>query len=240
MNAHTTQVNDVGGLSTHLDRIRQLPRLTRAQEHALAVRAQQGDAAAKQALVQHNLWLVVTVTRKLRLGGLRLEDLIQEGSLGLMRAAESYDPRAGTRFSTYAVWWIRAFVGKYLQSARSSVRPRRGTVAQLDVSLDATVGEEDGPSRLESVADDVPTPEDAYRRAENQRDVRVAVRDARGGVSELGWDIVHNRLAQDPPETLEQIARRWGLSRERVRQVEMATRKVLRRHLEPVHAREAA
>ncbi len=240
MNAHSMQGSDVGGLSTHLNRIRQLPRLTRAEEHALAVRAQRGDRAAKQALVRHNLWLVVTVTRKLRLAGLRLEDVIQEGSLGLMRAAESYDPGAGTRFSTYAVWWIRAYVGKYLQAARSSVRPRRGTVAQLDVSLDATIGDEDGPSPLESVADDVPTPEDAYHRAENERDVRLAVRDARCGVSELGWDIIHTRLAQDPPETLEQIARRWGLSRERVRQVEMATRKVLRRHLAPVQERQAA
>ena len=219
-------------LAPYLRGLRAFPPLSRAEEHALALRARAGDVEAKQKLVRHNLAFVLVIARKQRRGSVRLDDVIQEGNLGLLRAVDKFDPHAGTRFLTYAAWWIRAYIGKYLKEARSTVRPRSGTVAQNDVSLDGSPCEEGEVPSLERVADEAPGPEATYLSAETTREVRGLLRRARGRIGELGWDIVRERLEQDSPLTLQELGRRWGVSRERVRQVEVATRRLLRRQLE--------
>jgi RNA polymerase primary sigma factor len=220
-------------LAPYLRAVREFPPLTREDEHTTAVRARRGDVKAGQKLVRHNLAFVVAIARKQRRGTVRLDDLIQEGNVGLMRAVEKFDPGAGTRFSTYAVWWIRAYVGKYLKEARSTVRPQSGTVAQPDMSLDSAVDEDGETTHLERIEDDGPGPEDLYLQTEGDRDVREALGKVRKRIGELGWDIVHNRLEQDQPRTLEEIGKRWGVSRERVRQVELKTKQFLERYLTP-------
>jgi RNA polymerase primary sigma factor len=220
-------------LAPYLKAVRDFPPLTREEEHTTAIRARKGDVKAKQKLVRHNLAFVVAISRKQRRGTVRLDDLIQEGNVGLMRAVEKFDPGAGTRFSTYAVWWIRAYVGKYLKEARSTVRPQSGTVAQPDMSLDSSVDEEGETTHLERIEDDGPGPEELYLQTEGDRDVREALGKVRKRIGELGWDIVHNRLEQDQPRTLEEIGKRWGVSRERVRQVELKTKQFLERYLTP-------
>src|SRR5512133_3763735 len=157
--------------SRYLQAVRDFPPLARQEEHTLAILARKGDVSAKQKLVRHHLAFVVAIVCRQRRGTVRLEDLIQEGNVGLMRAVEKFDPGAGTRFSTYAVWWIRACVGKYLKEARSSVRPRSGTVAQPDVSLDSAADERDV-GRLESIEDGSPGAEDSYLSMEADREVR--------------------------------------------------------------------
>ena len=149
------------------------------------------------------------------------------------------DPSAGTRFSTYAVWWIRAYVGKYLKEARSSVRPQSGTVAQADLSLDSAVDEDNETTHIERIEDDSPGPEDNFLANEADVEVRDALGRIRKRVGELGWDIIHSRLQQEQPRTLEEIGKRWGVSRERVRQVELKTKQFLHRYLQPVE-RDAA
>jgi RNA polymerase primary sigma factor len=198
----------------------------------VALRARKGDLPAKQKLVQHSLAFVIAIASKQRRGSVRLDDIIQEGNLGLMRAVEKFDPHAGTRFLTYAAWWIRAYIGRYLMEARSAVRPQSGTVAQSDFSLDNAISEEEDLSYLERIEDQRPGPEDTYLSAESDREIRDALGRARKRMGGLGWDIVHNRLQQDSPTTLKEIGRRWGLSRERVRQVESQTKQLLQRHLE--------
>jgi RNA polymerase primary sigma factor len=238
---NTQRIKESDELAPYLGAIRKYPVLTREEERALATRVRRGDLAAKQKMVRHNLALVVAIARKQSRGAVRLEDLIQEGNIGLMRAVEKFDPRVGTRFSTYAAWWIRAYVGKYLKEARSAVRPRAGTVAQADLSLDAPLGDEaGGVSHLERLEDERPGPEDTYVSSDNDLRVRDSLSRIRKRVGPLGWDIIHNRLKQDPPQTLEQIGRRWGVSRERVRQVEAETKQFLHRYLEHVNEVEDA
>ncbi len=217
-------------LATYLGALRRLAPLSREAEHALAVRARAGDARARRELIQHNLPFVVAIARRQRRGSVRLEDVIQEGNLGLIRAAEKFDPEAGTRFCTYAAWWIRAYIGKYLKEARSAVRPRSGTVAQPDRSLEAPAGD-DGLAHLDRLEHPGPAPDVQCMASQRRAQVRGALARVRRRVGELGWDIIHSRLQQDAPETLEDIGRRWGVSRERVRQVEVATRQFLHRSL---------
>ena len=155
-------------LAPYLKAVRDYPPLSRDDEHALAIRARKGEVKAKQKLVRHNLAFVVAIARKQRRGTVRLDDLIQEGNVGLMRAVEKFDPHAGTRFSTYAVWWIRAYVGKYLKEARSTVRPQSGTVAQPDLSLDSAIDEEGDATHLDRIEDDGPGPEDNYLQSEGR------------------------------------------------------------------------
>src|SRR5512133_1904658 len=219
-------------LSPYLQAIRNHPPLGREEEHAVALRARAGNVAARQKLARHNLAFVVAVARRQRRGSVRLDDLIQEGNIGLMKAVEKFDPHAGTRFSTYAVWWIRAYVGKYLKEARSSVRPVSGSVAQADLSLDTTVDEEGEITHLDRIEDDGPGPEERFLSAEDDRGVRETLDKVRKRIGELGWDIVHHRLTQDEPTTLEDLGQRWGVSRERVRQVELRAKSFLHRVLE--------
>jgi RNA polymerase primary sigma factor len=226
-------------LARYLKAVGEAARLTRDEEHALALRARGGDLKARQKLVRHNLTFVIAIARRQMRGTVRLDDVIQEGSVGLMRAAEKFDPHAGTRFSTYAVWWIRAYIGKYLKEARSTVRPRSGTVAQSDLSLDTLIDEDGDVRHLDRIEDEGPGPEEDCLQSAGDRQVRHALGLVRKRIGGMGWDIVHERLAQDQPRTLQEIGTHWGVSRERVRQVELSTKQFLRRYLDPIE-RDAA
>jgi RNA polymerase primary sigma factor len=226
------RAHELDELAPYLQAVRRHRVPTREEEHRLALRARRGELAARDELVRRNLALVIAVIRRQRRFGVPLDDLVQEGNLGLMRAAEKFDPHAGTRFSTYATWWIRAYVGRYLKGARSTVRPRSGTVAPVDLSLDAPVGEDGDATFLDRLEDGAPGPEDRCAASLSERRLRESLAKVRGRLGELGWDIVHSRLGRDAPETLDQIGRRWGVSRERVRQVELSTRAFLARHLQ--------
>jgi len=212
---------------------RSFPPLSRDEEHALAVRARGGDAPARQALVNHHLSLVSRVVRRLHRGAAPLDDLLQEGTVGLLRAAERFDPDAGVRFMTYAVWWIRAYAAKYSREARSSVRPRSGEVARHDLSLDAPAGTAEDEPWLHRLEDEAPGPEERSVAAERRARVREALRRLHARLDPVARDIVHHRLEHSSPATLQQIGERWGMSRERVRQIEVKTKQLLHRHLAP-------
>ena len=96
--------------------------LSRQEEAALAERIGRGDQDAWQDLVRHNLRLVVSIARRYSGQGLEFSDLVQEGNLGLMRAARGFDPSFGTKFSTYATWWIKQAMGRAVSNKASFVR----------------------------------------------------------------------------------------------------------------------
>ncbi len=96
----------------YLAEIGRFPLLTGEQEQALAWRVVDGDMEAQQRLVEANLRLVVSIAKRYNNHGIGLLDLVQEGNLGLIRAAQKFDPARGFRFSTYATWWIRQAISR--------------------------------------------------------------------------------------------------------------------------------
>jgi len=225
------------GMSAYLGALAKYHQLTREDEVDLALRARRGEASAKDELATCNLALVVAVAKKFTDRGARVDDLVQEGNIGLLKAIEHYDPHKGTRFATYAVWWIRAYIQRYLQDNRSQVRGGEGQRASMsDLSLDMTIDDEGEVSHLERLVDEKADPEREFLCDEHDKNVRAALMRVRKRLGDLGWDILQERLTQDSPRTLEEIGRRWGVSRERVRQVEMKTKVFLARYLEPMAA----
>jgi RNA polymerase primary sigma factor len=117
----------------YLDQIGRHPLLTKEDEIALAQAIEAGDDAARRAMIEANLRLVVTIARRFSATGLPIGDLVQEGNLGLIRAVEKFDWRMGFKFSTYATWWIRQAI------ARGAAD--RGTRAiRLPVHVDEQLG----------------------------------------------------------------------------------------------------
>ncbi|MBA3402083.1 MAG: sigma-70 family RNA polymerase sigma factor [Actinobacteria bacterium] len=124
-------------LQLFLKDIGRVPLLTAAQEVELAKRIERGDHGAKQAMVEANLRLVVSIAKRYRNQGLPFLDLIQEGTIGLVRAAEKFDHRKGFKFSTYATWWIRQAVARAIADKGRTIRMPVHVVEKLNRILRA-------------------------------------------------------------------------------------------------------
>ncbi len=109
-------------LDTYLNEIYQTPLLSAAEEKELAQKIAEGDHEARDHMVRANLRLVVNISRGYQGKGLGLQDLIEEGNLGLMRAVEGFDSSMNTRFSTYAVYWIKQSIKRALINTAKSIR----------------------------------------------------------------------------------------------------------------------
>jgi len=225
--------SDLEGLNRYVKRLGPRKQLTREDEYELSRRVKKGDESARRELAEANLAFVVAVARKFANRGARLDDLVQEGNVGLMKAIEHFDPKKNVRFATYAVWWIRAYITRYLKDNRSQVRGgEQERRVMRDVSLEMPVDEEGETTLLDRLEDGGQTPDVSFLRLERDEEVSRALLKVKGRLGDLGWDILQERLTQDKPRTLEELGARWGVSRERVRQVELRTKSFLARYLE--------
>src|SRR5450755_2154760 len=145
-------------IAPYLRQMGSRPQLTREQEYALARRARKGDERARETLAVSNLAFVVAVAKKFAHRGARLDDLVQEGNVGLMKAIEHFDAKKNVRFATYAVWWIRAYITRYLKDNRSQVRGgEHERASMMDLSLDMPVDDESDSTYLDRIEDVSPT-----------------------------------------------------------------------------------
>jgi RNA polymerase sigma factor (sigma-70 family) len=223
-----------------------LRRLTVQDEYELGMRLQVwGDVDARNTLVLANLGLVHLVANQMRRPGLRYEDLVQEGTLGLLRATETFEPDRGVRFSTYCVYWIRAKIQRYLQRLDRDDAPsiagaemetlasgRRRRPRARAVSIDTPIDDEENRSFGEVLADRAEDPEDATIRFERDRAVDQVLREI---ADELGdprlQTIIEKRLLADEPETLATLGDRLNLSREGARLLETKVLRLARQRL---------
>src|ERR1039458_3474906 len=250
------------GLQLFLKSIGKVRLLTAQQEVGLAKRIERGDLDAKQKMVESNLRLVVSIAKNYRNQGLPFLDLIQEGTLGLVRAAEKFDYRRGYKFSTYATWWIRQATARALADKARTIRipvhvveklnrigraerklatelgrePTAEEIAEVTgvepeevesikrsarapISLEKPVGDEEDSEFGQLIADE--RAESAYERAvEILRD--DAVRDALENLSYRERRVLELRygLGGQQAHTLDEVGRRFNVTRERVRQIE--------------------
>src|SRR5437867_3165500 len=147
-------------LQTYLREIRRAPLLTPHEEFDTATRARLGDFAARQAMIEHNLRLVVSIAKNYLGRGLPMTDLIEEGNLGLMHPIGKFEPERGFRFSTYASWWIRQNIERAIMHQARLVRLPVHVVRELNQVLkarraleaeSARNGMHDKPVRVEEV-----------------------------------------------------------------------------------------
>lgn len=110
------------GLPSYLGRLTQAPLLTLEEEQSLTRRAREGDVLARQKLVESNMRLVINIARTFHSRAVPLEDLIQEGAIGLMQAIQRFDPDKGFRFSTYATHWVRQAIGRAIDNKAKAIR----------------------------------------------------------------------------------------------------------------------
>jgi RNA polymerase sigma-32 factor len=227
------------------------------------------DTAALHELIESHARLVVRIAAGFRSSGLPLADLVQEGNIGLMEAADRFDPERNVRFSTYASWWIVAAIQNYILRNASIVRAattpkqrrlffnlrrlraRNGasfdgrlsdadrtrlaeqlgvTVAEVekmeahlarpDQSLNATVGQEDSLEQQDLLADSGPTPEDIIIDVNRIQARSTYIQAALAKLSPRERDIIASRYLDDRRTTLAEIGEEYGVSKERIRQIE--------------------
>ncbi len=269
-------------LRAYMNDVLRYPVLSHEEQHELAVRyVEHGDRVAAQRLVTSNLRLVVKIAYEYRAAYRNLLDLVQEGNVGLMQAVAKYDPYRGVKLSSYAAWWIRAYILRFIlnnwrlvkigttqaqrklffnlqkEKAKLAAQGIEATAARIAESLDVTVedvtsmdmrlsGSEvslDAPAmhgsddahtlaRVDLLSDGAVAADVGLAR--DQVDELMRERFATFGEKLVGKEaeIFRHRLLTEAPKTLQELGEGFGVSRERVRQLEKRVLTKLRRFLE--------
>jgi len=253
-------------LQAYMQEVRRYPLLTPEQEHALAVRYREtGDVETARQLVTANLRLVVKLAYEYQRASRNILDLVQEGNIGLMHAVKRFDPYRGVKLSSYAAWWIRAYILKFIlnnwrlvkigtteaqrrlffnlkkEKARlermgvdaghkqlaerllvteQEVSEMEQRLGDPEVSLDAP-SIPGGDSRpLDYLAASAVGPDVAVEREQFQRQLRERLETFGATLKGRDKTIFEERLLSTEPLTLEEIGQRYGVTRERARQIE--------------------
>ena len=154
INTNTTKNAENGALSMYLRDIDKIPLLGRDEEYELAIRAKNGDSAARERLVNGNLRFVVSIAKQFQNRGLPLIDLISEGNIGLLTAIDKFEPDKGYHFISYAVWWIRQAILKAIGEKSRMIRLPMNKSADLIQILQAKskIEKEGEDSSIENIA----------------------------------------------------------------------------------------
>jgi RNA polymerase sigma-32 factor len=251
-----------------MSQLKHHPPISREEEHALAVRwTEDGDRDAARRLVVSNLRLVVKIAMEYRRAWTNTLDLIQEGNVGLMEAVQRYDPYQGVKLSSYAVYWIRAYILKYILDNMRSVRlgttrasrklffqlnkekarleregfevePRliaerldvneqdvlemENRLSRPDTYLDAPLRRDDGEGATvgDTFANPVTSAESLVGDAELRQSFMEQIEAFAASLGERDLQILRERILADEPRTLADMGEEFGVSRERVRQLE--------------------
>jgi RNA polymerase sigma-32 factor len=261
-------------LSRYLAEIRRFPLLSREEEIEIAKRYHETrDPQDALTLVTANLRLVVKIAHEFARASRNLLDLIQEGNIGLMEAVKSFDPYRGIRFPSYAVWWIRAYIIRYLMNnwrlvkigttqaqrklffnlrkeserleaegfspqpkllaqrigvKESEVREMQERMGQSEISLDQPTGPGEDTPLLNLLPDSTGNPEEAAAEAEWRAFAKDKVEQFASTLKDKELEIFQHRLLAEQPLTLQEIGERFGISRERVRQIETRLKRRLK------------
>jgi RNA polymerase primary sigma factor len=210
-------------LTRYLQEIRRYPLLTREQEIALGRRIRAGDTEAMQELICSNLRFVISIAKKYQHQGVALADLINEGNVGLMRAAMRFDESRGVKFISYAVWWVRQAIVQALSEFSSPVRipaNRFGTapIARGYLSLDTNGRPSDDGKLLDILPDESsPAPDEEV----TTNSLSATIDEALSRLSPREALVIRRYFGFDGREgiTLEEIGVELGVTRERVRQI---------------------
>jgi len=266
-------------LQRYLQEVGQYGLLSREEEKELAIRVREdGDPEAAYRLVTSNLRLVVKIALEFqRVWMQNLLDLIQEGNIGLMQAAQKFDPYKGVKFSYYASFWIKAYILKFIMdnwrlvkigttqvqrklffrlkkekqrlisggfdpkpkllSERLGVSEQEITdmdqrLDRWEVSLDSPIKEGSDDELIEFVATPAPSAEIQVAKKEMEAIIREKVDSFKQDLSEREVYILENRIFSDTPATLQEIGEHYGITRERVRQIENSMIKKMRTHFQ--------
>jgi len=273
-----SSVGPVDALSAYMAELSKYPPISREEEHELAVRwVEEGDVDAARSLAVANLRLVVKIAMEYRRAWTNLLDLIQDGNLGLLEAVQRFDPYKGVKLSSYAVFWIRAYMLKYILDNFRSVRlgrtraqrklffrlnkekrllEREGfeaeprllaerldvpeeevrymeqRLAESDLSMNAPLRRESGAAEFgDFIAAPGADAEETVANAELRRVFLDKARDFAATLEERDQSIVNQRILAEEPQTLQELADEFGVSRERVRQLEKRLVTRLREYL---------
>jgi RNA polymerase sigma-32 factor len=265
-------------LHRYLAEIRRYPLLSPEEEHELAVRYKEyGDIEAAYRLVTGNLRLVVMLARNYQRAFQNLLDLIQEGNVGLMEAVRNFDPYRGVRFPSYAVWWIRAYIIRYimnnwrlvkvgttqaqrklffnlqrekerLEAEGFSPEPKllaqhlgvkedevvemEQRMAARDLSVDTPIdGDDKSTTLLDLLADKRANAEEEVASTEYRQLINEKMDEFERKLKGKEQVIFSQRLRAEEPLTLQEIGDQYGISRERVRQLESRLKKKLKDYL---------
>lgn len=264
-------------LQRYMTELRRYPLMTREEEQAVGRKAYEtGDIESKNRLVTANLRLVVKIAMEYRRAYAQMLDLIQEGNAGLVQAVNRFNPYRGVKLSTYAAWWIRAYILKFLMDNKSMVRMgtteaqrklffrlrseaekmyaltqrfdanllaekigvKESDVVEMqerltksDMSLDAPLGTDSENRQIDLLPSEGG---DAYESAEKEQLLKILRKEVKVVEKDLNdreLYIFQNRILADDPITLQEVGDKYGITRERARQLEARIMKKIKERL---------